>query len=73
MRLRIDPESGISGIVSIGGNCFRGDVGGVERVSELAADGGASFTESLRRADSEGEGGISSGSARGGSFALCEK
>jgi hypothetical protein len=65
-RLKREPESGISGMVSIAGNGWCGEVGGVERDSEVAAEGGDSISDSLARADADGDGSIASGSPRAG-------
>jgi hypothetical protein len=42
-RLWAELESGMSGILSIGGN-WCGDTGGVVRLSDVAAEGGDSYT-----------------------------
>jgi hypothetical protein len=61
MRLRRDPESGISGMSPMAGKGWCGEVGGVERDTEEAADGGSSRIDKRCNAEKDGDGGISSG------------
>lgn len=64
--VEVEASSGMSGIVSTGGTDTLGGLEGVDGGdldSEVALEGGGSYTENVRCAESGGEGGISFGSS----------